>query len=105
MKPSCPPCWALQPGRVLRHLTTADGAALATFFQSLGRETRQRFQPHPLDAAAAGRLCLEAGGPTLRLVVAERRAELEQIVGYFILEPEVSRHEIARFGSLGSLGR
>lgn len=87
----------LPGGRVLRHLAADDAPALQALFESLGDLTRRRFQPHALDADTARQLCRAAGGPTLRLVVADAM----ELIAYFILEPRVSHHEIERYRDQG----
>ena len=97
MHPAPTQAWPLPGGRVLRHLAHDDAQALFAFFESLGAQTRRRFQPHAMDLPTSQRLCACAGGATLRLVVVQDG----QIQAYFILEPQVSPHEAQRFRDQG----
>ena len=87
----------LAHGRVLRHLTASDTQALFDFFESLSPASRSRFQPHGMDRETARALCEGAPGPALRMVILERGL----VVAYFILDPQVSPHEIARYRDQG----
>lgn len=87
----------LTRGRVLRHLAAHDTPALFDFFESLSPASKRRFQPHPLTLDAARGLCEAASSSTLRLVVLAH----SRIVAYFILEPQVSPHEVGRYRDHG----
>lgn len=81
---------------MLRPLEATDEAALASYFGNLSEDSKRRFQPHPLTAVAARDLCGAAGGP-FRFVV----EHLGGIVAYFILDPNLSDHEMGRYRECG----
>ena len=87
----------LARSRLLRLLAAHDTPALFDFFESLSPASKRRFQPHPLTLDAARDLCEAASSSTLRLVVSAH----SRIVAYFILEPQVSRHEVDRYRAHG----
>lgn len=97
MYPPSPGGWPLRRGRLLRHLAIDDVGALQAFFESLGARSRSRFRPHALDPETTRLVVAAPGRSTLRLVVTEGSL----IVAYFILEPQVSEHEIGRFREQG----
>jgi diamine N-acetyltransferase len=80
---------------ILRDLQNHDTAALASYFAGLGTESKQRFGPHPLTEAGAAAVCSGqgTGQKTVRLVLETH----VQIIGYFILEPQMSEHEARRY--------
>jgi GNAT superfamily N-acetyltransferase len=82
---------------VLRRLAACDAPALFEFFESLGPASKRRFQPHPLTSEAARDLCVSSPSSTLRWVVAEHGV----IVAYFILDAQVSPHEVGRYRDHG----
>jgi diamine N-acetyltransferase len=78
----------------LRGLQNHDAAALANYFAALSTESRQRFGPHPLTNAAAEAICTGIGSSKTTRLVLETNS---QIIGYFILEPQMSEHEAERY--------
>ncbi len=87
----------IAPGLILRKLGKDDAARLSSYFDGLSADSRRRFQPHPLTSEFASSLCAEEGSATVRFVV----ENADRIVGYFILEPVVSAHEIERYSHFG----
>lgn len=80
---------------LLRKLQNSDYEMLAKYFISLSDETRSRFGPHPLTEEYALELCNQEEDTAFRFVL-EKEAE-SIIVGYFILESQMSIHEKERF--------
>lgn len=81
-------------GYVLKLLSVNDHEQLGDFFQGLSKETRMRYAPHPLDKAYARKLCLEIEfDPADRFVLSTDT----EIIGYFILDPQVPVHEADRY--------
>ncbi len=105
----------LTPDLILRELQSRDAAALASYFDALSGESKQRFQPHPLTSVEAHRICaglgqrngageaqpqpISFGGKlsTFRLVIEDHG----RIVAYFILDSNLSPHEIDRYSRVG----
>lgn len=81
----------------MRLLNKEDSAALTAYFESLGAESKKRFQPHPLTAELAQALCESPETGVLRFVVEHSN----RIIAYFILDPRMSRHEAGRFSEFG----
>ena len=82
---------------ILRTLRLEDRAALAVYFESLGVETRRRFQPHPLTQEATVAVCNEGESSTVRLVI-ERKGDL---IAYFILDRGLPVYETPRYREFG----
>ncbi|MBV5297223.1 MAG: GNAT family N-acetyltransferase [Rhodoferax sp.] len=82
---------------VLRSLRHDDSAALGWYFDSLSPASKSRFAPHPLTQTTAQELCATEQSATLRLAI----EMAGKIIGYFILEPEMSMHEAARYRQFG----
>jgi diamine N-acetyltransferase len=87
----------LSSGLVLRSLEKHDASALAKYFDTLTVESKRRFQPHALTAEAALQICAEKDAATLRVIV----EFAQRVIAYFILDPMVSIHEIARYRDAG----
>lgn len=87
----------LDNGLLLRSLRATDAELLGAYFEALSARSKSRFQPHPLTAQHAATICADGRDDTLRLVIEGPHA----IVGYFILEPRVSFHEIDRYRERG----
>jgi diamine N-acetyltransferase len=97
----------LRDGRTvtIRPLKATDVDPLATFFLSLSAETRQRYAPHPFDRATAQQLCLQAGAERCMrfVVVLGEDSAQAAILGYLILNPEISANDQERYrGHLGA---
>lgn len=84
---------------VLRKLETADGAMLSEYFNGLTAMTKVRFGPHPLTADFAFAVCGKQDDTADRFVILMKGKQ--EIVGYFILEFELSPHESGRYLSQG----
>lgn len=89
---------ALPSGQTVlaRPLLSSDTARLGAYFESLSAETRSRFGPHPLDAAAAAQLCAEIDATRVLRWVA---AADDEIVAYFILMWSVTTYEYERYAT------
>lgn len=87
----------LETDLLLRLLQPADAGKLGDYFDTLSARSKSRFQPHPLTRKQAAAVCASDGVETVRLVIEHSRA----IIGYFILEPRVSVHEVARYREHG----
>ena len=82
---------------IFRGLLSEDGELLGRFFEGLSKQTCARFGPHPLTCQYAFQLCANLeGGDTVRFVIASQA----EIVGYFILDFNVSEHEVSRYDEL-----
>ena len=85
---------------MVRALGAGDAAEFGRFLSGLGAATRSFFGPHPLDVAAAERLCAEQPErATRRLVAIDAEG---RIVGYFILELGLRDEDAARYRARGS---
>lgn len=91
----------LQQSFVLRQLRSDDARTLGAFFDSLSAQTKQRFAPHPLTAEHAAELCKEArpNSETQRWIVTLQ--ENNEVLGYFILDTQMSPHERTRYQQQG----
>jgi GNAT superfamily N-acetyltransferase len=81
----------------LRTLSAQDSSALAEYFERLSDESRKRFQPHPLTREHAAYLSALAHDTATRFVLLSG----DSIIGYFILESEMSVHEAGRYAAHG----
>lgn len=81
----------------LRILTEHDSSALGNYFERLSDDSRKRFQPHPLTREHATYLCKRNRDTATRFILLSG----ETIIGYFILESEMSSHEAGRYASHG----
>ena len=79
---------------ILKGLTEDDVSALAIFFESLGKDTRSRFGPHPLTAEHAELLCLSVEWDDFKRMVVWYD---DKIVGYFLLGYRVPEEESKRY--------
>lgn len=86
-----------QSAFILRTLSAQDSPALAEYFERLSDESRKRFQPHPLTREHAAYLTALAHDTATRFVLFSG----DRIIGYFILESEMSVHEAARYAAHG----
>jgi GNAT superfamily N-acetyltransferase len=84
---------------MLRKLETTDGAMLSVYFNGLSEITKVRFGPHPLTEDFAFALCGKLDDTADRFVIFPKGKH--EIVGYFILEFELSPHESGRYLSQG----
>jgi GNAT superfamily N-acetyltransferase len=80
---------------VFRKLVKTDVALLARYFSSLSEATKARFAPHPLTDEYINRLCKLNSDSAERFVLLP--GSLDKIVGYFILEYQMSPHEARRY--------
>jgi diamine N-acetyltransferase len=87
----------IKPGFVLRFLARGDADKISNYFQSLGPESKRRFQPHPLTPEFSALICKESEPTALRSVVECSG----RIVAYFILEGEMSENEAGRYDHHG----
>lgn len=81
-----------------RQLAQDDGLALSEFFNKLSRQTLSLFAPHPLTSEFATELCanlLIQNTPRFVLACGEN------IIGYFILQAQMSAHEALRYEQQG----
>ncbi|MCG6960554.1 GNAT family N-acetyltransferase [bacterium BMS3Abin03] len=81
-----------------REISKNDGETLGEFFSELSDETRSRFAPHPLTTEYADKLCLNLSDDTAERFVLYFQGN---IVGYFILDNEMSSHEQKRYQPFG----
>ena len=79
---------------LLRKLAEDDSLALTGFFRGLSLLTRSRFGPHPLSAEFAQQLCDNLSTDSATRFVVDLDGK---IIGYFILESQMSEHEAARY--------
>jgi len=84
---------------LLRKLEMNDKALLSEYFTALSAETKSRFGPHPLTDEFAANLCSKTGDSADRFVIVPKNEA--KIVGYFIVEFELSPHEKGRYLSQG----
>jgi GNAT superfamily N-acetyltransferase len=87
----------LAPGISLDWLAANDAIALGDYFLALSAESKRRFQPHPLTLESAAELCAARNSAVRRLVLRTGG----QIIGYFILDPNVGADELTRYAALG----
>lgn len=85
----------------LRLLRSDDEAALFSYFERLGPETRSRYAPHPFDREAAGKICQEIDYLTDARIVAVAEDADGRIDGYFIVHWGVGENERERFSDYG----
>ncbi|WP_406150752.1 GNAT family N-acetyltransferase [Streptomyces sp. NBC_01012] len=85
---------------VLRPLRNSDAAGFGEFLEALSAETRQRYNPHPLDRAEAERVCSALDDATaLRFVLADARDD--RVVAYLLAQFAIPEDEKARYRSRG----
>ena len=84
---------------LFRKLESNDAEMLAAYFAKLSDLTKARFGPHPLTTDFVVHLCEKPNDTADRFVILPKSPEL--IVGYFILEFEMSPHEKGRYLSQG----
>lgn len=82
---------------LLRTLDGCDKERLSDYFDGLSRASKRRFQPHPLNTEAAHRICACKTATTFRFIVQRD----EEIIAYFILDADVSTHEMERYQQSG----
>ncbi len=81
-----------------RLLAQNDQSALGDFFEKLSEQTRSRFAPHPLSSEFATQLCANLLTDTTQRFVLESDGN---IIGYFILQAQMSEHEALRYAQQG----
>ncbi len=84
---------------LFRKLENTDTAMLADYFICLSAATKARFGPHHLTSEFAYYLCSKTDDTADRFVILPEGRNL--IVGYFIIEFEMSPHEKSRYLSQG----
>jgi diamine N-acetyltransferase len=84
---------ALQLGYALRLLRFTDTHRLQAYFDGLSATTRSRFQPHAMNRETVSTLCGAVSSNIMRFVVLLNA----DIIGYFVLDPNMSEHEAARY--------
>lgn len=86
---------------LLRQLRPDDGARLGAFFDGLSAETRRRYAPHPLNREFARSLCDELIEDAITQRWAVLTEDQEAVLGYFILDRQMSTHEASRYQMQG----
>ncbi|MFC8230667.1 hypothetical protein [Streptomyces sp. NPDC057287] len=84
----------------LRALKSTDSDSFGEFLETLSTETRETYNPHPLDRTEAQRICAALDDPTaLRFVLADARDD--RVVAYLLAQSAIPQSEKERYRKLG----
>ncbi|MEU2237007.1 GNAT family N-acetyltransferase [Streptomyces vietnamensis] len=84
----------------LRALKRGDASSFGDFLEALSAETRERYNPHPLDRTEAERICAALDDPTaLRFVLVDARDD--QVLAYLLAQFVIPEGEKARYQNRG----